>query len=80
MLPLCSEVRRDLNRGQWLSGRGTGDMKGGAAIQFALLAEYAAQLDFKGNILLLSVPDEESLSVGMRGSLSLLVDYRPAGI
>ncbi len=73
---LSQEVRRDLASGQWLFGRGTGDMKGGAAIQFALLEEYAERPDFKGNILLLSVPDEESLSVGMRGSLRLLIDLK----
>jgi arginine utilization protein RocB len=40
------------------------------------LEEYAQRPDFKGNILLLSVPDEESLSVGMRGSLRLLIDLK----
>jgi arginine utilization protein RocB len=73
---LSPEVHRDLASGRWLFGRGTGDMKGGAAIQFALIEEYAEQPDFKGNILLLSVPDEESLSVGMRGSLRLLIDLK----
>ena len=73
---LSQEVRRDLDSGNWIFGRGTGDMKAGAAIQFVLLAEYAARTDFKGNILLLSVPDEESLSVGMRGSLGLLIDLK----
>jgi arginine utilization protein RocB len=73
---LSAEVRRDLAGGRWLFGRGTGDMKGGAAIQLALLEEYAARPDFKGNLLLLSVPDEESLSVGMRGSLRLLIDLK----
>ena len=73
---LSPEVQQDLAGGNWLFGRGTGDMKGGAAIQLALLEEYAERLDFKGNILLLSVPDEESLSVGMRGSLRLLIDLK----
>lgn len=73
---LSQEVRRDLASGRWLFSRGTGDMKGGAAIQLALLEEYADRPDFKGNILLLSVPDEESLSVGMRGSLRLLIDLK----
>jgi arginine utilization protein RocB len=73
---LSEEVRRDLVGGQWLFGRGTGDMKGGAAIQLVMLEEYAVRPDFKGNILLLSVPDEESLSEGMRGSLRLLIDLK----
>jgi arginine utilization protein RocB len=75
-MALSRETRQDLESGRWLFGRGTGDMKGGAAIQLALLEEYAARPDFKGNILLLSVPDEESLSAGMRGSLSLLIDLK----
>jgi arginine utilization protein RocB len=73
---LSREERQDLESGQWLFGRGVGDMKGGAAIQLALLEEYAAKPDFNGNILLLSVPDEESLSMGMRGSLRLLIDLK----
>jgi arginine utilization protein RocB len=75
-MALSREVRQDLESGQWLFGRGTGDMKGGAAIQLVLLAEYAARPHCKGNILLLSVPDEESLSAGMRGSLQLLLDLK----
>ncbi|UCD82158.1 MAG: M20/M25/M40 family metallo-hydrolase, partial [Desulfobacterales bacterium] len=73
---LSGEVRQDLEGGQWLFGRGTGDMKGGAAIQLALLEEYAARQDLRGNILLLSVPDEESLSAGMRGSIRLLLELK----
>jgi arginine utilization protein RocB len=73
---LSAEARADLESGRWLFGRGTGDMKGGAAIQLVLLAERAARPDFRGNILLLSVPDEESLSEGMRGSLRLLTDLK----
>jgi arginine utilization protein RocB len=75
-MALSREVRRDLESGRWLFGRGTADMKGGAAVQLILLEEYAARPDFKGNILLLSVPDEESLSAGMRGSLRLLIDLK----
>ena len=75
-MALSPEARQDLASGRWLFGRGTGDMKGGAAIQLVLLEEYAARPDFKGNILLLSVPDEESLSAGMRGSLRLLTDLK----
>jgi arginine utilization protein RocB len=73
---LSPDVRRDLESGRWLFGRGTGDMKGGAAIQLAVLEEYAEIRDFNGNILLLSVPDEESLSAGMRGSLPLLGELK----
>ena len=73
---LSAEVRGELESGDWLFGRGTGDMKGGAAIQLVLLEEYAARQNFNGNLLLLSVPDEESLSEGMRGSLKLLTELK----
>ncbi len=73
---LAPDVRQELESGDWLFGRGAGDMKGGAAIQLALVEEFSIKPNFRGNILLLSVPDEESLSVGMRGSLSLLIDLK----
>lgn len=66
------EISKDLKNDDWCFGRGTSDMKAGAAIQMALL-EYYSQLDnFTGNILLLSVPDEETYSSGMRSSIELL--------
>jgi arginine utilization protein RocB len=75
-MELTREARMDLAGGEWIFGRGTGDMKAGAAIQFVMLEEYCEKTDFTGNILLLSVPDEENLSEGMRGSLSLLADLK----
>mgnify|MGYP001813475311 FL=1 len=75
-MELTPEARLDLESDAWIFGRGTGDMKAGAAAQCVLLEEYSAKSDFKGNILLLSVPDEENLSEGMRGSLSLLTDLK----
>ena len=47
-------------------------MKGGAAIHLSLLEQYTEDPDFKGNLLLLGLPDEENLSAGMRGAVSLL--------
>lgn len=70
------EVNEDLNSGEWIFGRGTADMKAGAAIQVALLEKYAYEKDFEGNILLLSVPDEESFSIGMREAVNLLVELK----
>ena len=77
-MELIPEIRMDLESDEWIFGRGTGDMKAGAAIQCVLLEEYSQISNFKGNILLLSVPDEENLSEGMRGSLSLLNDLKAA--
>ncbi len=69
---ISEEVKKDLDSGDWLFGRGVADMKGGASIHLALLEEYMKEDDFKGNILLIGVPDEENLSAGMRGAVSLL--------
>ena len=85
---LSPEAYTDLLSGEWLFGRGSCDMLGGAAVQMAVLkkraeavlnqthAEPAAVLngtkEEKGSLLFLSVPDEESFSAGMRGAISLL--------
>jgi arginine utilization protein RocB len=66
------EITSDLNSENWCFGRGTSDMKAGAAIQITLLEHYSQLEDFKGNLLLLSVPDEETYSSGMRSSIELL--------
>ncbi len=69
-------ARRDLESGEWLFARGSADMKAGAAIQLALLEEFSEIKDFAGNILLLSVPDEESISKGMLSATELMVELR----
>lgn len=69
---LSHEVKCDLENENWLFGRGTADMKGGLAIQLALLEKFAQKNHFNGNLLFLSVPDEETLSLGMRESVKLL--------
>ncbi|MDO4582082.1 MAG: M20/M25/M40 family metallo-hydrolase [Bacillota bacterium] len=69
---LPAEAHDDLLDGGWLFGRGCCDMKGGGAIQLALLARYAAADTLDGNIIVLAVPDEENLSAGMRAAIGLL--------
>lgn len=69
-------VKKDLYSGDWLFGRGVADMKGGAAIHLSLLEEYTKDKGFKGNILLIGLPDEENLSAGMRGAVSLLEELK----
>ncbi|MDR1136660.1 MAG: M20/M25/M40 family metallo-hydrolase [Clostridiales Family XIII bacterium] len=69
------ETARDLESGEWIFGRGTADMKGGAAIQAALLERYAEAADagkLQGNLLLIGVPDEENISAGGRAAPALL--------
>lgn len=73
---LYPEARCDLESGEYLFGRGVCDMKGGGAIQMALLAEYAKEENFNGNVIVLSVPDEENLSAGMRSGTELLCELQ----
>jgi arginine utilization protein RocB len=73
---LLPEAREDLESGAYIFGRGTADMKGGGAIQLALLKRYSSLPELKGNILLISVPDEENLSAGMMGAVLLLEELK----
>lgn len=66
------EARKDMETGEWLFGRGVMDMKAGAALQIALLHDFSEIDDFEGNIVLLSVPGEESNSEGMLASVPFL--------
>ena len=65
-------VLRDLQDENWIFGRGTADMKGGAALQMGLVDYFSKVKDFKGNLLILSVPDEETISKGMLQGVELL--------
>ncbi|MDR0425474.1 MAG: M20/M25/M40 family metallo-hydrolase [Clostridiales Family XIII bacterium] len=68
-------AKRDLESGKWIFGRGVADMKGGAAVQMALLeryAEAAGKGELQGNILMVGVPDEENISAGGRAAPLLL--------
>jgi arginine utilization protein RocB len=74
-LALDDESAEDLRSGQWIFGRGAADMKGGAAIQMALLERYARTAltsPIGGNILLIGLPDEENISAGGRAAPALL--------
>lgn len=69
---LSHEAREDLVSRAYMYGRGVCDMKGGGAIQMALLRHYSGLSDFTGNVILLGLPDEENLSAGMRAAVLLL--------
>ncbi|QOX65449.1 M20/M25/M40 family metallo-hydrolase [Anoxybacterium hadale] len=73
---LNPEARADLSSGDYLFGRGSADMKAGGAIQLALLKRYSEIKELEGNILLLSLPDEEKLSAGMRAAVDLLDELK----
>ncbi len=70
---LPSMAKKDLESGEWLFGRGTMDMKCGL-VQHMSLLEKAATEKWKINLLLLTVPDEEVNSVGMREAVPKLLE------
>ncbi|MFY4775875.1 M20/M25/M40 family metallo-hydrolase [Metabacillus sp. RGM 3146] len=68
---LSDPVKTELETGDWLFGRGTMDMKAGLTVQIAML-ERAMAGEFDGNLLLLTVPDEEANSSGMLAACEIL--------
>ncbi|MDN7245238.1 M20/M25/M40 family metallo-hydrolase [Planococcus shenhongbingii] len=72
---LPGEARLDLESGQYLFGRGTMDMKMGLALHMALLEKASAE-QWPLNLVLLTVPDEEVNSTGMRAAVNELVKLR----
>lgn len=68
-----AEVQHDLRTGNWLFGRGTMDMKCGLTLHMSMI-ERACAGEFDGNVLLLTVPDEEVNSVGMRAAVPALLE------
>ncbi|WP_404452933.1 M20/M25/M40 family metallo-hydrolase [Virgibacillus necropolis] len=68
---LPDEVRKDIETGEWLFGRGSMDMKAGLTLHMSLI-EQAIDDEFDGNILLVTVPDEEVNSQGMLTALPVL--------
>lgn len=71
-----SDVKEDLQSGNWLFGRGTMDMKAGLALFLAAIEEWASDPDLPINILFWVVPDEESNSAGMIGTLRFFNELR----
>jgi arginine utilization protein RocB len=72
---LPEEARRDLESGDYLFGRGTMDMKMGLVMHMGLL-EKASVEQWPINLLLLTVPDEEVNSAGMRAAVSKLIEMK----
>lgn len=70
---LHAQARKDLESGEYLFGRGTMDMKAGLAAHLALV-EQAADEAWPVNLLLLTVPDEEVNSAGMRVAVDVLLE------
>jgi len=74
---LPKEAQVDLKSGDYLFGRGTMDMKMGLALHMHLL-EKASTENWPINLLLLTVPDEEVNSAGMRSAVKGLTQLREA--
>lgn len=65
-IQLSPSVKKDLESGNYLFGRGIFDMKAGDAVIMAIMEEVAKDLDnFEGNLIYAAVCDEESNSGGM---------------
>jgi arginine utilization protein RocB len=76
-IQLPEEARDDLNSGDYLFGRGTMDMKFGIAADLEMLMEAEEGLEqFEGNLLFVSVPDEEANSAGMLAAVDLLLSLK----
>ncbi|MDR7870062.1 MAG: M20/M25/M40 family metallo-hydrolase [Tissierellaceae bacterium] len=71
---LPEEVRKDLESGEYLFGRGLFDMKTGDAIIIALMEEISKDINnFEGNLIFAAVCDEEGNSGGMLSVIPELV-------
>jgi arginine utilization protein RocB len=76
-ISLSQEARKDLESGDYLFGRGIMDMKYGIALDVEIMYQVQDKLDnFPGNILLVSVPDEENNSAGMLAAVELLTELK----
>lgn len=70
---LPEEAKKDLLSGEWIFGRGINDMKYGQALSIALMQDLSTKADeLDGNVLFVSVPDEENNSVGMLAAVPII--------
>lgn len=72
---LPEDAQEDLKSDEFLFGRGTMDMKMGLVLHLHLL-ELAANEKWPINLLLVTVPDEEVNSAGMRAAVDGLIHVR----
>lgn len=72
---LPEDAAKDLQSGEYIFGRGTMDMKMGLVLHMGLL-EKASIEQWPINLLLVTVPDEEVNSAGMRAAVSKLLELK----
>lgn len=70
---LSEDAIADLNNDTYLFGRGTMDMKAGLMLHLSLI-ELATVEQWDINLILITVPDEEVNSSGMRKAVSVLAE------
>lgn len=75
-LKLDKDALKDFHSGEWIFGRGTADMKFGVALDMEIIREFSEHRNFKGNLLFLAVPGEESNSEGMIASVPFLLKLK----
>ncbi|MEG2321840.1 MAG: M20/M25/M40 family metallo-hydrolase [Bacteroidales bacterium] len=74
---LPDEVKKDLESGDYLFGRGLFDMKTGDAIIMAIMEEISQNInEFEGNLIFCAVCDEEGNSGGMLSCVPELVKIK----
>lgn len=73
--PAEALLKKDLESGAFIPGRGMLDMKSGLAAGIAALAAFLDDAERVGNILYLAVPDEEGSSVGMKAAKKILSTF-----
>ena len=74
---LPEDVRKDLESGDWMFGRGSCDMKSGDAVFIGLLEEISSHPEqLSGNILLSLNPMEESLQLGILSALDVFEEWK----
>jgi arginine utilization protein RocB len=72
---LSKDVKKDIESGEWLFGRGSADMKSGVAVELELLKEFSENTkDLDGNILVIITVNEEADSLGMLNIAKPLVE------
>lgn len=74
---LQSITKKDIENDneEWYFGRGTMDMKSGLCLHLSMI-EQATKGTFDGNLLLVTVPDEEVNSVGMLSAIDTLIHLK----
>lgn len=76
---LDTHAKQDLLSGDYIFGRGTMDMKAGLAMQLSVMQDISEAPHAEQNLLLVAVPDEEMLSMGMFAAVEELDQMKKDG-